>query len=59
TRGKKVVSSPLPLKPTTTKFVRTPSEADIVADTVGEVTSSLPTPRESDSRNESNGGDRS
>ncbi|SLB90416.1 Uncharacterised protein [Mycobacteroides abscessus subsp. abscessus] len=53
------MSSPLPLKPTTTKFVRTPSEADIVADTVGEVTSSLPTPRESDSRNESNGGDRS
>ncbi|WP_185993262.1 MtrAB system histidine kinase MtrB [Rhodococcus sp. KBS0724] len=58
-RGKKLVSSPLPLKPTTAKFVRTPSNADIVAEEVGEVTSSIPTPHDTESRTGSQGGERS
>ncbi|WP_308198206.1 MtrAB system histidine kinase MtrB [Rhodococcus sp. ARC_M6] len=63
-RGKKLVSSPLPLKPTTTKFVRSPSAADmvaeeVVAEEVGDVTSSVPTPHDQESRSGSQGGERS
>ncbi|MGC0364902.1 two-component system sensor histidine kinase MtrB [Rhodococcus sp. 27YEA15] len=58
-RGKKVVSSPLPLKPATAKFVRTPSAADVVAEPVGEDTSSIPVPRDTEPRGSSvPGGDR-